>query len=190
MIVVKNIKSVIIKSFTYIEESGQLSVDFLANFKKRETYVGITKQDFMLITSNEDTDGYYFNYLKNQKKMSEKKQLPKGINKSSKDKRYIRLRLDVTKINKDFLYVGEKGVYLDATLHMLPDGEVDNNENLGFITQDVPNALRKENSTLKGAILGNAKENYWEKQAQESSPGVDLPIASGDDNGIMDDLPF
>ncbi len=188
MIIDIKTNSILIKKLLYDTVSLRLEIDFNANFKKRETYVGITNEEFELLSKLENRDTYYFNQIKNRKKMSDKKQ-PKGINKSSKEKRYIRFRIDVTKINKDYLYVGEKGVYLDACLHMLPDGEVDKNENLGFITQEVPASIRKEDANAKGAILGNGREVEWQKQTNESTPGTELGVAKqGED--YLDDLPF
>ena len=68
-------------------------------------------------------------------------------------KRIVRLKIDVTKIDKARLFIGAKGTYLDATVFL--DDEGDQYDNNGMITQDVSQQERE--SGTKGAILGNAK---------------------------------
>jgi len=66
----------------------------------------------------------------------------------------LRLKIDVTKIDKARLFKGEKGTYLDCTL--LYNEATDQYGNNGMITQDVSKEDRDAGN--KGAILGNAKE--------------------------------
>jgi hypothetical protein len=68
-------------------------------------------------------------------------------------KHTIALKIDVTKIDKERLYKGEKGTYLDAVL--LFDTDIDRFENNGMIVQSVTKDERL--SGLRGEILGNAK---------------------------------
>ena len=68
-------------------------------------------------------------------------------------KRIVRLKIDVTKIDKARLFIGAKGTYLDATVFL--DDQGDKYDNNGMITQDVSQQERE--SGTKGAILGNAK---------------------------------
>jgi hypothetical protein len=68
-------------------------------------------------------------------------------------KHTIALKIDVTKIDKERLYKGEKGTYLDAVL--LFDTDMDRFENNGMIVQSVTKDERL--SGLRGEILGNAK---------------------------------
>lgn len=117
--------------------------------------------------------------------MQTEKKMPKGINKSSDKKRFIKIRIDTTKIKKEWITFGAKGSYLDMTLQLLPNGEVDRYENLGMITQDVPSHVYKEDKTSKGDILGNARELDWSGD-NESVPGAAIPETPGD----IDDLPF
>ena len=64
----------------------------------------------------------------------------------------IRLKIDVTKIDKARLFKGKKGTYLDATLFLNDEpGQYGDN---GMITQDVSKEEREQG--VKGAILGNA----------------------------------
>ena len=68
------------------------------------------------------------------------------------DKQIIRLKIDVSKIDKSKLFHGKKGVYLDATM-FLSDTPGQYGDN-GMITQDVSKEDRE--AGVKGAILGNA----------------------------------
>ncbi len=122
--------------------------------------------------------------------MADEKKRPKGKNQASDKKRFIQGRINVKDINKDYLFVGKDGVYLDFTLQMLPDGELDGFENLGMLTQDVPYELRKKDKDLRGPILGNMRENEWEgsgssEKAVGSTEGLQMGAS-----GVEDDLPF
>jgi hypothetical protein len=137
-----------------------------------------------------------FNHLKLQSMAEKNGNQPNRINKASKEKRYIRMSLDVTKIKKDWFYISKnddgsiKSVYLKMTLAMLPDGEVDKFGQLGFVIQDVPQEISKaekdlpKNEKSRGAILGNAEELEWTKQEEK------LERVTENDTDIMDDLPF
>lgn len=117
----------------------------------------------------------------------EKKSRPKGINKASDKKRFLKLSLDVTKINKSWLHVGKDGsVYLNCTLHLMPDGTVDKYENLGFITQDVPKSVYENDKEAKGEILGNGAELDF--KAPRVQPGEETGTFLPPDE--VDDLPF
>lgn len=65
----------------------------------------------------------------------------------------IRLKIDVTKIDKAKLFKGEKGTYLSCTL--LLNDATDNYGNNGMIVQDTTKEEREAGN--KGAILGNCK---------------------------------
>lgn len=117
----------------------------------------------------------------------EKRTRPKGINKASDKKRFIKLNMDVTKINKDWLHVGKDGaVYLNCTLHLMPDGTVDKYENLGFITQDVPKSVYENDKEAKGEILGNGSELDFKSPRLQPGEETGQLLSTGD----ADDLPF
>ena len=110
----------------------------------------------------------------------------------------VRLKIDVTKIDKARLFTGSKGVYLDATAFIDLD-EADQYGNHGMITQDVSREERE--SGTKGAILGNSTvfykdspqaTNYQDAQAQyakRQGQGQGAPNTGGfEDDG--DDIPF
>jgi hypothetical protein len=84
----------------------------------------------------------------------------------------LRLKIDVSKIEKARLFKGEKGTYLDATVFVNID-ELDQYGNSGMITQDVK--MVEKQSGVQGAILGNCKV-FWndggqpQKQQQYAPP--------------------
>lgn len=87
----------------------------------------------------------------------------------------IALKIDVKKIDKSKLYVGDKGTYLDAAIIM--KDEPDQYGNIGMVVQNVSKEEREQG--VKGAILGNVK--YIQKPAQPEQQTTTNP---------PDDLPF
>jgi len=93
----------------------------------------------------------------------------------------IALKIDVTKIDKQRLYKGEKGTYLDAVL-FLEDAD-DQYGQRGMITQSVKKEERE--AGVKGAILGNCKV-----LSEKPQQGVtNAQVADALDADIQD-LPF
>lgn len=68
----------------------------------------------------------------------------------------VSVRIDVTKIDKDKLYKGQKGQYLDLTTFINLD-EQDKYGNNGFISQSVS---KERDAGVKTPILGNVKVFY------------------------------
>lgn len=111
----------------------------------------------------------------------------------------IHLRIDVSKINKQWLFKGEKGTYLDATLFY--NEEQDQFESNGMIVQSVPRVVyekekdKPKNEKTKGEILGNAKV-FGSAGNRESVPGSESSKSKGstkkkeEEEDIDDDLPF
>lgn len=103
----------------------------------------------------------------------------------------VRLKIDVTKIDKAMLFKGKKGTYLDATAFIDLD-EQDQYGNNGMITQD-PGKDSKD----KGPILGNS-QLFWsdsgsqqqpaQQQAPQQQQAQQQAPAGGDD--WSDDIPF
>jgi len=90
--------------------------------------------------------------------------------------RIVRIKIDVTKIDKARLFEGKKGTYLDATVFLNDEaGQYGDN---GMITQDVTKEEREAGT--KGNILGNAtifkvlEENTTPKAKEE--PDGDIPF--------------
>ena len=76
----------------------------------------------------------------------------------------VRLKIDVTKIDKGRLFTGQKGVYLDATVFIDPDNK-DQYDNNGMITQDV--TKEEQSQGTKGNILGNCQVFWKDQNAQQ-----------------------
>jgi hypothetical protein len=79
----------------------------------------------------------------------------------------VKLKIDVSKIDKSLLYKGAKGIYLDATLFVDLDTE-DKYGNSGMITQDESKQNREAGHN--GPILGNCKI-FWKDGGQQKSYG-------------------
>ena len=76
----------------------------------------------------------------------------------------IKIKLDVSKIDKARLFAGQKGKYLDATVFVDID-ELDQYGNNGMITQDVSKEEKQQG--VKGNILGNCKV-FWNDSQQQT----------------------
>lgn len=200
MYLMEEINSSLIREIEYDEDTEELTVRFRKYYTDELTYIGVPFKYFMQFSEEKSMGKFYLRMIKPNFKqktdtMSDSKK-PKGINRASDEKRFIKLSIDVTAIEKQWLFQGETGkVYLNATLAMLPDGEVDKYENLGMITQDVPKAIFEKEvkakvppeKRTKGKILGNGAE--WERKAvSEGRPGQETEKMGVDD--INDDLPF
>lgn len=81
-------------------------------------------------------------------------------------------KIDVTKIDKEKLFKGEKGTYLDIAIFV--NDETDQYGNNGMIVQSVSKEERE--AGVKGAILGNIKKTGKNPQANPESTEDDLPF--------------
>lgn len=100
----------------------------------------------------------------------------------------ISLKIDVSKIDKNRLFKGQKGTYLDATAFVDLD-QLDQYGYSGMITQDVSKDERAQG--VKGNILGNSKV-YWkgDSQPQQSTQAQPAPQMQQTNDFVDDDLPF
>jgi hypothetical protein len=91
-------------------------------------------------------------------------------------------KIDVTKINQEFLFKGKSGTYLDIALITNKAGR-DQYGNDGMIVQSVSKQARQDGK--KGPILGNYVEtdNREPKQATEK-------VTANDPLGPKDNIPF
>lgn len=96
----------------------------------------------------------------------------------------IALKIDVSKIDKNKLYKGKKGTYLDAVLFL--NTEQDQYGNHGMITQSVSQEERAQG--VKGAILGNCKVIKGDSPNTSTSQAVQAAENLSDEGG--DGLPF
>lgn len=88
----------------------------------------------------------------------------------------LKLKIDVTKIDKARLFTGSKGTYLDATV-LLKD-EDDQYGNSGMIVQDVTKEERQANPPVRGAILGNAQWMGTDRPGGAPAPVTNDPGAA------------
>lgn len=86
----------------------------------------------------------------------------------------ISLKINVKEIDKLKLFVGEKGVYLDATIIMRDEN--DQYGNIGMIVQD--NTEEERAKGIKSNILGNARFIVKKEKSEEEVKEA------------IDDLPF
>lgn len=95
----------------------------------------------------------------------------------------IKLKLDVTKIDKTAIFEGRKGKYLDLTLVENRDG-TDQFRNDGFVAQDLSKERREAGE--KGPIIGNWK-TIGGKPAPKPAPrpaAKPAPDLAPDDDGM------
>ena len=100
----------------------------------------------------------------------------------------ITCKINVTRIDKQYLFEGKTGKYLDIALMTNKDGP-DQYGNDGFIIQDIPK--EKRDAGEKGPIIGNWKDRS--KTKPEVSKPVARPPVATDANGTPtepDDVPF
>lgn len=192
-------KSSLIEEIYYDEDSLELTLVFKKYYVPYLVYEKVWKSVFDTLSTTHSIGKFYLHYIKQHFKPKTEimadKQRPKTKNLCSDEKRFIKMKIDVTKFNKDWFFEGEKGVYADITLAMLPDGDLDDYGNLGMVTQDVPKSvyeaekkLQKEKKT-RGPILGNGAEMDWNAQNEEARPGAESG-KMGVSEDVADDLPF
>lgn len=169
--------SQLIEEFEYDEDTQELRIKFKKYYVDQMVYTEVPLNYFMAFSEATSFGRFYLQMIKPN--FSLKKQ-------NMADK-VIKIKIDVTKINKDWLYQGEKGVYLNFTA--LYNEDQDSYGNNGMAVQDVPTEIYKKDKTVKGVILGNLKEFEKSKADGENTPGKESgKIGVKDD--IADDLPF
>lgn len=103
----------------------------------------------------------------------------------------VKIKLDVTNIEKQRLFVGKKGTYLDATVFIDVDNK-DQYENNGMITQDV--TKEEKDQGVKGPILGNVQV-FWRDDSNQKQQSHQQGINSAQQamqpaDNLDDDIPF
>ena len=94
----------------------------------------------------------------------------------------VRLKINVSMIDKAKLFAGKNGKYLDATVFLDVDTK-DQCGNNGMITQDAPKGE-------KGAILGNAQV-FWSDGGQQAPQQYQQQgQAPMQEPSFDDDVPF
>ena len=192
--------SSLLTRINYDFDSEELTVFFTPKYyADKLTYINVPLIMFEALLYSESYGKFFLTNIKKQFKLktmgNEVKNLPKGINNASDKKRFITGSINLKEVKKEWLTEGKDGnIYLNFTLQMLPDGELDRFENLGMVTQNVPAEIYKAEKDLPkaqktmGPILGNMRENVWEGGGNMEALSADkLPGAS---NEAIDDLPF
>lgn len=90
----------------------------------------------------------------------------------------IKYKINVKKIDKDRLYVGEKGTYLNGVFLENEEG-TDSYGNDGFIVQDVSKEEREQG--IKGPIIGNWRKLNVTRKPAAPKPVTATPAAEDDD---------
>ena len=93
----------------------------------------------------------------------------------------LSIKLDVTKIDKERLFKGAKGTYIDLTT-FIDTAEQDQYENNGFVSQATSSEEREQG--LKTPILGNVKVFFTDGEAAPALAGLAAAPA------IDEDIPF
>jgi hypothetical protein len=172
--------SSLISFVEYDDSSNTMIVHFKKYYVDEITYKDVPKETFIDFATSSSVGKFYLRNIKphfltslNPQKMADK---------------VIKIKIDVKKINKDYLWVGEKGVYLNCTL--LYNEEEDAYGNCGMVVQDVPTEIYKKDKAVKGNILGNGKEFAKGGANKELTPGSDAGLKQGVTDDVADDLPF
>lgn len=92
----------------------------------------------------------------------------------------LSIKLDVTKIDKERLFEGAKGTYLDLTT-FIDTAEQDQYENNGFVSQSTSSEEREQG--VKTPILGNVKVFFTDGDAD---PAKNVKAAAP----VDEDIPF
>jgi hypothetical protein len=86
----------------------------------------------------------------------------------------MKLKIDVTKIDKASIYQGEKGKYITLYVNKYKEGENQYGD-IGFVTQEI--SKERRDAGERSPIIGNAKE---------TTPYAPPVVAADED----DDIPF
>ena len=100
----------------------------------------------------------------------------------------VRLKINLSKLDKSAFYEGKAGKWLDATVFLDPDN-VDQYGNNGGIQQDLP-APRRERGE-RGEYIGNCRV-FWTGESQPQQPKDFAPDAKAQAPADFDDsdIPF
>lgn len=157
-----------------------LTIFFTKKYHIKElTYDNVPLDIVHKLLSSNSAGQYYLQHIKHKFKFKLKSQ-------NMADK-IIKCKINVKEIKKEWLFVGEKGVYLNFT--MLYNEEKDVRDNNGMLVQDVPTDIYKADKSIKGPILGNVKEfTKGDGFNKEASVGNNAGMTQG--ASAEDDLPF
>ena len=99
----------------------------------------------------------------------------------------VNLSINVSKIDKDLLFTGKNGKYLDATVFVNLD-ELSQFGDNGIINQSISKESKDAGET--GALLGNAKV-FWRNDGNEVLKQDNAPqVKTGGNFDDSDSIPF
>lgn len=165
------------------DDNEVLVISFRKYYVDSYVYLNVPRSVVDAMFASKSIGKFYLTNIKNNFKTKQKTE-------KMADK-VIKISIDVKKINKDWLFPGEKGTYLNVTL--LYNEEQDQYGHNGMLVQDVPKKIYEAEKKLdaskksKGTILGNGKVWANEPTSQEGRPGQEGPKMGAD---VDDDLPF
>ncbi len=184
--------SSLIKCLQYDPQMKELSVEFHSqDFQRDRVHYHVSQNAWEQLISAKSVGKFYLDYIKPV--FTSPKNNHTMARKSDK---IINLRIDVQKINKDWLFKGEKGTYLDCVIFYseTPDQYQTN----GMVIQSVPKKIAQDDRNARGPILGNCKDwdTLREKQTErppEAQPNSEAGAMAGESPTTpewADDLPF
>lgn len=174
------VQSSLIEEIEYLDDYDVLRIKFKKYIYDEVFYSGITSDVYTGLYFSKSKGKYYLQNIKDKFSFTFQKQTVMADFK-------IKIKINVMAILKQWLYQGEKGVYLNATIWY--QTEEDKHGNNGMITQDVPKEVWEKDKQVKGAILGNCK--VWKDKiaTPELTPGSTTGLKAATDEAL-DDLPF
>ena len=99
----------------------------------------------------------------------------------------VAIKIDVSKIDKNRLYKGAKGTYLDAVAFIDTETATQYGDH-GMITQSVSKEEKEQG--VKGAILGNGKIIWRDENVAVSQPAQQSAPQQSSDAFDDSDIPF
>lgn len=174
-------ESSLIKSFNYDYDTHELTIYFKKYYVESLTYINVLPLIFEAFKNQSEYSygRFYLQLIKNKYKL-------KSQNMADK---ILKVKIDIKKIKKEWLWVGEKGVYLNFTI--LYNEEDDKYGNNGMVVQDVPTEIyKKHGKAVRGEVLGNCRDFSKSSNGhdEESKPGIEVGKVGIE--GLDDDLPF
>jgi len=178
-------ESSLIRFIGYDREKRTLAIAFhKQGWQQDRIYVDVPISLFEEFKNSQSKGKFFLDNIKNKLKT-----MAKG--KNNQFDMIIDVRIDVTKLMKEWLFKGEKGVYADLTLFYHNDQDPEYKTN-GFVTQKVPKAVWENDRNARGPILGNIKN--WETVKKEvdkdAIPGATEVATVQTNQDWQDDLPF
>lgn len=170
--------SSLISSIEYDEDTKRMAVFFVDYYVDKLVYIGVPDFCVKRFVSSPSPGRFYLKYIKPIYSQSKSDTMADKI---------IKCSINVQNINKEWLFQGEKGVYLNLTV--LYNEEQNQHGQNGMIVQDVPTDVYKKDKTVKGPILGNCKEFAKGSAKPEAEPGKEVGTL-GVKTDVADDLPF